>query len=126
VLNGISISFAGGDTARAGAGGAAARDTTRGAVGGGGAAGADGRTSIDTTFTLAISERRWSQPRFAASLAAGVGDTSRAGWHACTGVTLTMQNVTMILRQVRGQVHFKADLTPLLRVSRLGAGGQPR
>ena len=41
---------------------------------------------------------------------------TRAGWHACAGITLAMQQPTLVLRGVRGQVHLKIDLTPLTRL----------
>ena len=83
----------------------------------------DTQTMLDTTFVLNIAERRWQEPRMTASLEAGVGDTSRASWHACTGVSIAMRDVTLVLRAVHGQVRYKVDLTPLRNIRRLAAPG---
>jgi hypothetical protein len=85
----------------------------------------DTRTTLDTTFVLNITERQWRQPLLTASLEAGVGDTTRARWHACTGVSISMRDVTLTMRDVRGQVHYKVDLTPLRNIRRLGTSGAP-
>jgi hypothetical protein len=86
----------------------------------------DTRTTLDTTFVLNISERRWQESFLTASLEAGVGDTTTRGrWHACTGVTISMGDVTLLLRDVRGQVHYKVDLTSLSNIRRLGPSGAP-
>jgi hypothetical protein len=108
VLGGIRIEVTGIDTARA------PRFTL------------DTRTTLDTTFVLNITERQWRQPLLTASLEAGVGDTTRAQWHACTGVTITMRDVTLTMRDVHGQVHYKVDLTPLRNIRRLGTPAPPR
>lgn len=84
-----------------------------------------GGTTIDTTFTFDVAERSWSRPSMTAYVAAGVsgrprtaaGATNpRAGWYACAGITLGMQQPTLVMRGVRGQVHLKVDLTPLTRL----------
>jgi hypothetical protein len=108
VLGGIRISVTGIDTA------GAPRFTL------------DTRTTLDTTFVLDITERRWREPLLTASLEAGIGDTTRARWHACTGVAISMRDVTLSLHDVHGQVHYKVDLTPLRNIRRLGAGAPPR
>jgi hypothetical protein len=107
VLNGVRISISGLDTTR---GPRLALDT---------------RTMLDTTFVLNITERRWQEPRMTASLEAGVGDTTGARWHACTGVSIAMRDVTLVLRDVHGQVRYKVDLTPLGTIRRLNAPGAP-
>ena len=87
----------------------------------------DSQTSLDTTFVLDIAERRWQQPGLTASLQAGVGDTARAQWYACTGVSIAMRDVTLVLRDVHGQIRYKVDLTPLRTIRRLSApGDSPR
>jgi len=87
----------------------------------------DSQTSLDTTFVLDIAERRWQQPGLTASLQAGVGDTARAQWYACTGVSIAMRDVTLVLRDVHGQIRYKVDLTPLRTIRRFSApGDSPR
>jgi len=117
VLNGIRIGADWGDSA--GTSGMS-RDTSnrsgRFRVGG---------TTIDTTFTFDVAERTWSRPSMTAYVAAGVSGRARnaasagyprAGWHACAGITLGMQQPTLVMRGVRGQLHLKVDLTPLTRL----------
>jgi hypothetical protein len=103
VANGIRVSIAGLDTAQR------ARLSL------------DTGTMLDTTFILDITERRWQQASMTASLEAGIGDTARARWHACTGVSIAMRDVTLVLRDVHGQIRYKVDLTPLQNVRRLAA-----
>jgi hypothetical protein len=107
VANGIRVSITGIDTTR----------TARLSL--------DTQTMLDTTFVLNIAERRWQEPRMTASLEAGIGDTTRARWHACTGVSIAMRDVTLVLRAVHGQIRYKVDLTPLRNVRRLGAPDDP-
>jgi hypothetical protein len=107
VMNGIRIGVMGLDTARA------PRFTL------------DTRTTLDTTFVLNVTERRWQEPRMTASLDAGIGDTTGARWHACTGVSISMRDVTLVLRDVHGQVRYKVDLTPFHNIQRLNAPGTP-
>lgn len=107
VVNGIRIGVTGLDTSR----------TPRFTL--------DTRTTLDTTFILNVSERRWQEPRMTASLEAGVGDTTGARWHACTGVSISMRDVTLVLRDVHGRVRYKVDLTPFRTIQRLNAPGTP-
>ena len=107
VLDGIRIAVTGIDTAR----------TPRFTL--------DTRTTLDTTFVLNIAERQWQQPLLTASLEAGVGDTTRNRWHACTGVSISMRDVTLMMRDVRGQVHYKVDLTPLRNIRRVDTSRAP-
>ena len=83
----------------------------------------DTQTTLDTTFVLNIAERRWQEARMMASLEAGIGDTSRANWYACTGVSIAMRDVSLVLRAVHGQIRYKVDLTPLRNIRRLAAPG---
>jgi hypothetical protein len=85
----------------------------------------DTQTTLDTTFVLNIAERRWQEARMIASLEAGIGDTSRANWYACTGVSIAMRDVSLVLRAVHGQIRYKVDLTPLRNIRRLTAPGAP-
>lgn len=117
VLNGIRIGADWGDSTGAAAG--TRRDTNRAGrfrVGG---------STIDTTFTFDVAERSWSRSSMTAYVAAGVSGRTRAmagagdpraGWHACAGITLGMQQPTLLMRGVRGQMHLKVDLTPLTRL----------
>lgn len=117
VLNGIRIGADWGDSTGTSA---TRRDTSNRAgrfrVGG---------TTIDTTFTFDVAERSWSRSSMTAYVAGGVSGRTRnaastgdprAGWHACAGITLAMQQPTLVLRGVRGRVHLKVDLTPLTRL----------
>jgi hypothetical protein len=117
VLNGIRIGADWGDSS----GVSAARRDTRNRAG----QFRLGGTTIDTTFTFDVAERSWSRPSMTAYVAGGVSGRSRnaasatnpgAGWHACAGITLGMQQPTLVMRGVRGQVHLKVDLTPLTRL----------
>ena len=117
VLNGIRIGADWGDSTNTSG---ARRDTSNRAghfrVGG---------ATLDTTFTFDVAERSWSRSSMTAYVAGGVSGRSRnaasagdprAGWHACAGITLGMQQPTLVLRGVRGQLHLKVDLTPLTRL----------
>ena len=84
-----------------------------------------GGTTVDTTFTFDVAQRSWSRSSMTAYVAGGVSGRSRnaaragdprAEWHACAGITLGMQQPTLVLRGVRGQLHLKVDLTPLTRL----------
>ena len=84
-----------------------------------------GGTTLDTTFTFDVAERSWSRASLTAYVAGGVSGRTRsaasaadprAGWHACVGITLGMQQPTLVMRGVRGQLHLKIDLTPLTRL----------
>lgn len=116
VLNGVRIAADWGDTTSGGT-----RDSFR----------LGGRTAIDTTLTFDVAERQWTRPWLRAYVAGGVsgrartagsaaiatgGADSRSSWHACVGVLLGMQQPTLIMRGVRGQMHVKIDLTPLTRI----------
>jgi len=117
VLNGIRIGADWGDST----GTSATRGDTRNRAGRFRLAG----TTIDTTFTFDVAERRWSRSSMTAYVAGGVSGRSRSAanaadpravWHACAGITLGMQQPTLVLRGVRGQLHLKVDLTPLTRL----------
>ena len=117
VLNGIRIGADWGDsTGVSGARGATRNGAGQFRLGG---------TTIDTTFTFDVAERSWSRPSMTAYVAGGVSGRSRTagsttnagpGWHACAGITLAMEQPTLVMRGVRGQVHLKVDLTPLTRL----------
>jgi hypothetical protein len=105
VMNGVRLSVSGLDTTRG------PRLTL------------DTGTTLDTTFVLNIAQRRWQEARMTASLEAGIGDTARANWYACTGVSIVMRDVSLVLRAVHGQIRYKVDLTPLRNIRRLAAPG---
>lgn len=111
-LNGIVISAAA-------AGRDSARDTTTSSIGG------PGRTSIDTTFRFDVADRRWDWAWVRARIAAGASSAGaaasaggsspdpRRSWHACAGAAIGMDSAVLRLHGVHGQVHLKADLSPL-------------
>lgn len=84
-----------------------------------------GGTTLDTSFTFDVAERSWTRSSLTAYVAGGVSGRARsaasaadprAGWHACVGITVGMQQPTLVLRGVHGQLHLKVDLTPLTRL----------
>lgn len=80
--------------------------------------------AIDTVYTLAVEERRWSLSDVSESVAAGVAGTENAPWHACAGAWVTLRRVEMIVEGARGTVRLRADLGPLRE--RLRVRRQPR
>ena len=117
VLNGIRISASWGDSTGAGRRADTAR--TRFLV--------DGRTTIDTTLTFNVADRQWSRPSLDAMVAAGASSrASSAPWRACVGITVGMQQPTIALRGVRGQLHLKVDLTSLARIPGSGLSDSSR
>ena len=94
-----------------------------------------GTTTIDTTLTFDVTNRTWSRSSLTAYVAGGVGGRARSSlpssnagssWHACVGITLAMQQPTLVMRGVRGQMHLKIDLTPLTRISGATLGDSSR
>ena len=75
----------------------------------------DRNTSIDTTFTFNVTERRWSLAELAASVAAGVADTVRGKWYLCAGAGVGLTRPTLVVRGARGQIHLRASLAELSR-----------
>jgi hypothetical protein len=84
-----------------------------------------GGTTLDTSFTFDVADRSWTRSSLTAYVAGGVSGRARnvavaadprAGWHACVGITVGMQQPTLVLRGVHGQLHLKIDLTPLTRL----------
>lgn len=119
VLNGIRIGADWGDSTTTGT--SARRDSAgrRGSFRLGGGA------TLDTTLNFDVTERQWSRPSLTAYVAGGVSGHSRTAttlndprtsWHACVGITLGMQQPTLVMRGVHGQMHLKVDLTPLTRI----------
>ena len=110
VLNGIRIAANWGDSADA-------RNRARLA---------DGRIMIDTTLRFDVTERRWSKPSLDAMVAAGASGRASAPWRACVGLTLAMQQPTIVLRGVHGQMRLKVDLTALSRIPGSGLSDSSR
>lgn len=118
VVNGIVATTSAGDSTPA------RRDSTRGLR-------IDATSIIDTTWTFDIRERRWSRPSFAASVGAGwsggsslttargmtTAPDSAAGrdWSVCAAVSIGMREPTLVLRNARGTVHLRADVSALTR-----------
>jgi hypothetical protein len=117
VLNGIRIGADWGDSINADARGDSSRR---------GSSRLGGSTTIDTTLTFDVTNRTWSRQSLTAYVAGGVSGSARnatnandprSRWHACVGITLAMQQPTLVMRGVHGQMHLKIDLTPLTRIT---------
>jgi hypothetical protein len=72
-------------------------------------------TSIDTTFQLNIPLREWNRANVSASLSAGAGSTGARPWHVCLGAAIHLAQVNLTMRNVQGQVHYRARLDDILR-----------
>lgn len=125
VLNGIRIAADWGDSA----GSAARPDSSRGGFR------LRGGATLDTTLTFDVTNRTWSRSSLTAYVAGGVSGRTRnataasdprSGWHACVGITLAMQQPTLVMRGVHGQMHLKIDLTPLTRIPGATLGDSSR
>jgi hypothetical protein len=125
VLNGIRIGADWGDSVGTGA----RTDTSRGGFRLGGSA------LLDTTLTFDVANRTWSRSSLTAYVAGGVSGRTRdaaaapdprSSWHACVGITLAMQQPTLVMRGVHGQMHLKIDLTPLTRIPGATLGDSSR
>jgi hypothetical protein len=75
----------------------------------------DRRTSVDTTFTFDVGERRWNFASLAASVAAGLADTVRGRWYLCAGAAVGLTRPTIVVRGARGEVRVRASLAQLSR-----------
>lgn len=126
VLNGIRIGADWGDSATTGA----RPDSSRR-----GGFRLGGTTTLDTTLTFDVTNRTWSRSSLTAYVAGGVSGRTRSasaandprsGWHACVGITLAMQQPTLVMRGVHGQMHLKIDLTPLTRLPGATLGDSSR
>jgi hypothetical protein len=81
------------------------------------------RTSADETFDLNITERRITEHDFAASTTVEVGEETASGLMLRVGVAVGAEEINLLLRNVRGQVRFRATLDRVLE--RLGARRAP-
>jgi hypothetical protein len=112
-----------GTTARVWVGGA---DTTRRAPTGNRPTDAT-RSAIDTVITLDITDRTWTRDSVTAGVAIGAAGTAgarRSPWLACVGASVGLERVTATLRNVHGQIHFRADPSVLERIG-LMSGSTP-
>lgn len=91
------------------AAGAAARAPSQSA-----ASDSEARTNADETFELNITERRITQRDFAASTSVEAGEESARGLNLRVGVAVGAESIDVLLRNVRGQVRFRATLDRVL------------
>lgn len=73
------------------------------------------RTNADETFVLNIAERRITRRDFSASTSVEVGDESARGLNLRVGVAVAAGEIDVLLRNVRGQVRFRATLDRVLQ-----------
>lgn len=73
------------------------------------------RTRADERFELNIAERRIVERDYHASTAVEIGHADERGVNLRVGVAVTAQNITVQLRNVRGEVRFRATLDPILQ-----------
>jgi ribosomal protein L27 len=72
------------------------------------------RTSADETFELNIAERRITRRNFEASTSVEAGEESARGLRLRVGVAIGAGSIDVLLRNVRGQVRFRATLERVL------------
>jgi hypothetical protein len=113
-----------GTTVRVWVGGA---DTTRRAPSGNPAS-ASSRSVIDTVITLDFADHTWTRDSVTAGVAigaAGAAGARRAPWLACVGASVALARVTATLRNVHGQIHFRADPSVLERIGLMSGSTPP-
>lgn len=76
----------------------------------------EARTSADETFELNITERHITQRGFEASTSVEAGEESARGLRLRIGVGVGADAIDVRLLGVRGLVHFRATLAPLLEL----------
>ena len=74
----------------------------------------EARTSADETFELNITERRITRRDFEASTSVEAGEESAHGLDLKIGVAVGADSIDVLLRNVRGQVRFRATLERVL------------
>lgn len=79
------------------------------------ASNSEARTSADETFELNITERRITRRDFEASTSVEAGEESARGLNLRVGVALGAGSIDVLLRNVRGQVRFRATLERVLQ-----------
>jgi hypothetical protein len=72
------------------------------------------RTTADETFELNITERRITRSNFEASTSVEAGEESARGLRLRIGVEVGASEIDLLLRNVRGQVRFRATLERVL------------
>lgn len=72
------------------------------------------RTTADDNFELNITERRITRSNFAASTSVEAGEESARGLNLRIGVEVGASRIDLLLRNVRGQVRFRATLERVL------------
>jgi hypothetical protein len=77
------------------------------------------RTSANENFELNIAERRITERGFAASTTVELGEETARGLLLRVGVAVGADEINVLLRNVRGNVRFRATLGRVLE--RLGA-----
>lgn len=70
-------------------------------------------TTRDETFQLDITERRITREDFHASVSVALDETER-GVNVAVGVAADAANINVLLRNVRGQVTFRASLAQIV------------
>jgi hypothetical protein len=86
------------------------------------------RSAIDTVITLDITDRTWTRDSVTAGVAigaAGAAGARRAPWLACVGASVGLARVTATLRNVHGQIHFRADPSVLERIGSMSGSTPP-
>lgn len=73
------------------------------------------RTSADESFDLNIDERRITRQHFEASTAVGTA-TDAHGLDLRIGVALAAERIDVLLRNVRGRVHFRGSLERVMDI----------
>lgn len=73
------------------------------------------RTDADENFELNIVERRITRKDFEASISVETGDETARGLNLRVGVAVGASNIDVLLRNVRGHVHFRGSLEALLQ-----------
>jgi hypothetical protein len=76
----------------------------------------EARTSADETFELNITERHITQRGFEASTSVEAGEESARGLRLRIGVGVGADSIDVRLHGIRGLVHFRATLAPLLEL----------
>lgn len=73
------------------------------------------RTSADERFELNIAERRIVERDYHASTAVEIGHADERGVNLRVGVAVTAQSISVQLRNVKGEVRFRATLDTVLQ-----------
>ena len=81
------------------------------------------RTSADESFDLNITERRITERDFAASTTVEAGEETARGLRLRVGVEVGADAISVLLRNVRGHVRFRATLDRV--IERLNARSVP-